>query len=646
MGSWQQQVHQDSSSQSSSSLSQPSSSASGNHADAHADTLPISHVNIFWPKQKARKSSGTDTLFIVGWTYLGGPGELNVVVCTFSPLEQVTRRKFLFQKSHKLGSSLAADDTYDQLQLVGIIKAFSTHHRKGKGKERQHDDIDDCIDAQYLPVWMTASLYDSHPVIHRIDVQCQSLHDPSIAILHYPLQPPLSLEPIYLTPLREQSKSEQQLGDIFEKLVASKPHRWFEVTGGFEMGRGPGAGLRIAVQLINHSVKCANRIEGDDQDITADQPIAMKSAAVRMVQGVARTISMILFTLNRLLIVIQNNTRSLNLHCVTTLRHRLDQLESLLRPCTRTGLEQSSVLLSIGTDIVLGIVLRSLILHRYTFHTLHTNIMRCLISQTIHNLSNALDWLDSWPVGLKLNTELSRFYRDMYYGLLTTFNTVFLSPLQTWLQSDHRVHSHSILTVITTTGGLSLLLSTYLTLLSLLTLHLTYAYKIANSQVNLLLSLLNFLLHLFKGTKQIISLGSSNTSRRKSVSVVYELDQLLLGTIAFTLMVFLSPTILAYAGLFSFVYVFRKTCITALQVGISILIGGDRVQGYNIQLRIAVLLHQVLHKLTLGKVGIHGISAGITLSLDDESPQKGLQATHVHIHPQTKSVAEILSAHL
>lgn len=74
---------------------------------------------------------------------------------------------------------------------------------------------------------------------------------------------------------------------------------------------------------------------------------------------------------------------------------------------------------------------------------------------------------------------------------------------------------------------------------SLFTLHI-YSFYIASARIfNWQLTIITSLFHLFRGRKR-------NVLRNRIDSCDYDLDQLLLGTILFTLLFFLLPTVLVF----------------------------------------------------------------------------------------------------
>jgi phosphatidylinositol glycan class Q protein len=93
-------------------------------------------------------------------------------------------------------------------------------------------------------------------------------------------------------------------------------------------------------------------------------------------------------------------------------------------------------------------------------------------------------------------------------------------------------------------AGASMPVSLFSDLLSLLTMHV-YAFYVASARIyNWQLTIIVSLFHLFRGKKR-------NVLRNRIDSCDYDLDQLLLGTILFTLLTFLLPTIGVFYATFA-----------------------------------------------------------------------------------------------
>ncbi|KAI9456215.1 N-acetylglucosaminyl transferase component-domain-containing protein [Lactarius psammicola] len=133
---------------------------------------------------------------------------------------------------------------------------------------------------------------------------------------------------------------------------------------------------------------------------------------------------------------------------------------------------------------------------------------------------DALLWLDNWPEGLKLNTELSSFLLH-----------VFLGVLELWA-------------CLSGYGGLTVPLSLFLDLFNALTLHVSLSYLVLKKALSYQTFALRSLWNLFRGKR-------FNVLHQRTDSWHYEVDQLILGTLLFTLFTFSFPTILTYALLFA-----------------------------------------------------------------------------------------------
>jgi phosphatidylinositol glycan class Q protein len=88
-------------------------------------------------------------------------------------------------------------------------------------------------------------------------------------------------------------------------------------------------------------------------------------------------------------------------------------------------------------------------------------------------------------------------------------------------------------------AGASMPIALFSDLLSFLTLHI-YSFYVASARIfDWQLTIIISLFHLFRGKKR-------NVLRNRIDSCDYDLDQLLLGTILFTLLFFLLPTVIVF----------------------------------------------------------------------------------------------------
>ncbi|KIM44359.1 hypothetical protein M413DRAFT_443354 [Hebeloma cylindrosporum] len=149
-----------------------------------------------------------------------------------------------------------------------------------------------------------------------------------------------------------------------------------------------------------------------------------------------------------------------------------------------------------------------------------------------------LYWLDAWPAGLKLNAQLSRFYVNTLVGVIDTWESI-LPPLSPSL--------FTTLGFLSSVGGITLLLSLTSDLLSLfLTIHLRIGYEFTRAVYWAAGVRLGggLLWGVFRGKRR-------NVLRNRTDTWSYDLDQLLFGTVLFTLLAFLFPTALVYYVFFA-----------------------------------------------------------------------------------------------
>ncbi|TFK68904.1 Gpi1-domain-containing protein [Pluteus cervinus] len=164
-----------------------------------------------------------------------------------------------------------------------------------------------------------------------------------------------------------------------------------------------------------------------------------------------------------------------------------------------------------------------------------------------------LGWLNSWPAGLKLNTELSRFYAHTFVKLIALWGGVLREG------GAYLPHIISVVSVLSF-GGTTMLISSCMDLLSLMTLHLYICYVISNFIYRKMLQTAGSLWRLFRGKRY-------NVLRNRTDKWEYDMDQLIFGTILFTLLAFLFPTVLAYYTLFAllrFATVLLQACLETL----------------------------------------------------------------------------------
>jgi phosphatidylinositol N-acetylglucosaminyltransferase subunit Q len=189
----------------------------------------------------------------------------------------------------------------------------------------------------------------------------------------------------------------------------------------------------------------------------------------------------------------------------------------------------------VANDVIIGIALGSYIIDNADF--VATQMDRLINMYSIDGLQRMITWLMDWPAGLKLNNELAKFLGDLFLWVIDYWDNC-MRQLQPALPHIIRLIG------VSSFAGASLPVSMFSDLVSLLTIHI-YSFYIASARIyNWQLTIIVSLFHLFRGKKR-------NVLRNRIDSCDYDLDQLLLGTILFTLLFFLLPTVAVFYATFA-----------------------------------------------------------------------------------------------
>ena len=184
----------------------------------------------------------------------------------------------------------------------------------------------------------------------------------------------------------------------------------------------------------------------------------------------------------------------------------------------------------VANDVIIGIALGSYIIDNANWVASQINLV--LTGWTVEGLQRTISWLMDWPAGLKLNNELAAFLGDLFLWVIENWASC-IASFQPYLP-------HVIYVVgCSSFAGASMPIALFSDLLSILTVHI-YSFYIASARIfNWQLTIIISLFHLFRGKKR-------NVLRNRIDSCDYDLDQLLLGTILFTVLFFLLPTVVVF----------------------------------------------------------------------------------------------------
>ncbi|KAF1839678.1 Gpi1-domain-containing protein [Decorospora gaudefroyi] len=202
----------------------------------------------------------------------------------------------------------------------------------------------------------------------------------------------------------------------------------------------------------------------------------------------------------------------------------------------------------VANDVIMGIAVGTFIIENASFVAAQVDTI--FSAWSVDGLRRMISWLMGWPGGLKLNTELAAFLGDL-----------FLWVIDYWAGciSLLRPHLPALIQIIgfSAFAGATMPISIFSDLVSLLTLHI-YSFYVASARIfHWQLMIMISLFHLFRGKKR-------NVLRNRIDSCDYDLDQLLLGTILFTLQFFLLPTVFV----FYLTFASARIAVIALKAGL------------------------------------------------------------------------------
>ncbi|KAK4461085.1 hypothetical protein QBC42DRAFT_179242 [Cladorrhinum samala] len=201
----------------------------------------------------------------------------------------------------------------------------------------------------------------------------------------------------------------------------------------------------------------------------------------------------------------------------------------------------------VANDVIIGIALGSYIIDNADW--VAWKISDLLSRYTVDALQSSISWLMGWPAGLKLNGELAEFLGDLFLWVIEYWSSC--------IETLQPVLPHMIWFIgFSSFAGASMPIALFSDLLSILTIHI-YSFYLASARIyHWQLNILTSLFHLFRGKKH-------NVLRNRIDSCDYDLDQLLVGTILFTLLFFLLPTVVVFYLNFAF----ARMAIISLKAG-------------------------------------------------------------------------------
>ncbi|AWP19473.1 putative phosphatidylinositol N-acetylglucosaminyltransferase subunit Q [Scophthalmus maximus] len=199
-------------------------------------------------------------------------------------------------------------------------------------------------------------------------------------------------------------------------------------------------------------------------------------------------------------------------------------------------MRKANIVVSLLVDVALGLLLISW-LYRDNHITMVANTLVPAADRVAKELEDLLQWLMGAPAGLKMNRAL-----DQVLGRF------FLYHIHLWISYIHLM-SPFVERILWYGGlsaclGLTFALSLLSDMVALLTFHIYCFYVYGARLYCLKIYGLSSLWRLFRGKKW-------NVLRQRVDSCSYDLDQLFIGTLLFTVLLFLLPTTALYYLVFT-----------------------------------------------------------------------------------------------
>ncbi|CAG2118254.1 unnamed protein product, partial [Medioppia subpectinata] len=215
----------------------------------------------------------------------------------------------------------------------------------------------------------------------------------------------------------------------------------------------------------------------------------------------------------------------------------------------RISVDVGNVLSSVLVDIVLGVI-TTLFLVLYSSPSYWLDAALTHTDSLVNEVQSLLNLLMGMPAGLKLNrplnTALGQFF--LYHIYLWKTYMIIIKPLFA-ITVETLVYCGVL--------GFTCIISVLSDLLSLATIHIYCFYGYAARLYGLQVLGLSALWRLFRGKKW-------NQLRARVDSYSYGNDQLFIGTLSFTILLFLLPTVLMYYMVFLVLRVVTLSCQGAL----------------------------------------------------------------------------------
>ena len=204
-------------------------------------------------------------------------------------------------------------------------------------------------------------------------------------------------------------------------------------------------------------------------------------------------------------------------------------------------------------DFIVGVVLLAIILHNPLIKHKIKDILSLYTSTALESVREHIVWLMGVPWGIKLNTPLNQFLGSRYLYILDLWKLFYGQFISIYLSLIINLQ------LLLLPFGASLGITALHDFLKFLNLCLISFFIISNRLFVLQVSALKSLGRLFMGKKW-------NILKERVDSYNFDINQLLIGTIIFTILLFLLPTTSMYMVVFLYLRLLQFAVQFALRL--------------------------------------------------------------------------------
>ncbi|KAL6452887.1 gpi1 N-acetylglucosaminyl-phosphatidylinositol biosynthetic protein gpi1 [Candida maltosa Xu316] len=205
----------------------------------------------------------------------------------------------------------------------------------------------------------------------------------------------------------------------------------------------------------------------------------------------------------------------------------------------------------IFNDILIGVTI-----HQTVIENLDKIIMfikdKIIEKYLFEEMFTLITWITTKnPAGFKLNTDLGQFLGDLYIWTMW-FWKILIDKIN--VPSNYYTLL-KILKILCYCGGCSFLIGFLIDCITLITFHIYGFYYCSAKVYRRQLDIIKSLFQLFRGKKYNILKNRIDNLNNYEINDSFEIDQLLLGTLLFMMMIFLLPTVFAFYLVFCCLHV-------------------------------------------------------------------------------------------